>query len=119
MKINSTIYWASTVIFSLMMTYSAYAYLTQPVMAHAFQHLGFPVYFHIELAIAKLLGVAPLQARLKEWAYAGFAFTLISAFVGHSAVGDPIANRVMPLTLMALWAASYVAYHRLHQEATD
>jgi hypothetical protein len=39
----------------------------------------------VELAWAKLLGVvlllAPVGSRLKEWAYAGFAITLVSALI--------------------------------------
>ena len=61
-------------------------------MAEAFTNLGFPAYFRVELAWAKLLGVvlllAPVPARLKEWAYAGFAITLGSALIAHFAVGD-------------------------------
>jgi hypothetical protein len=41
---------------------------------------------------AKLLGVvlllAPVPARLKEWAYAGFAITLGSALVAHLSIGE-------------------------------
>ena len=51
-----------------------------PQVAEMFTHLGFPDYFRVELSWAKLLGVvmllAPVPARLKEWAYAGFAITL-------------------------------------------
>jgi DoxX-like family len=40
-------------------------------VAEAFTQLGFPDYFRVELAWAKLLGVvlllAPVPARLKEW----------------------------------------------------
>jgi hypothetical protein len=32
--------------------------------------------------------LAPVSARLKEWAYAGFAITLVSALVAHFALGD-------------------------------
>jgi hypothetical protein len=46
----------------------------------------------VELSWAKLLGVvlllAPVPARLKEWAYAGFAITLGSALIAHLSVGD-------------------------------
>ena len=63
-----------------------------PQVAEAFTHLGFPDYFRVELAWAKLLGVvlllAPVPSRLKEWAYAGFAITLGSALIAHFAVGD-------------------------------
>ena len=61
-------------------------------MAEAFTHLGFPAYFRVELSWAKLLGVvlllAPVPARLKEWAYAGFAINLGSALIAHLSVGD-------------------------------
>lgn len=114
-------YWIITAIIALMMTYSAYAYLTQPAMAQGFQHLGFPNYFRIELAIAKIAGVvvllAPVSARLKEWAYAGFAFTFISAFIAHTASGDPVLARLMPLVLLALLITSYITYHKQHQTA--
>jgi len=109
-------YWITTAIVSLMMTYSAYAYLTQPAMAQGFHHLGFPSYFRIELAIAKIAGVvvllAPVSTRLKEWAYAGFTFTFISAFIAHTASGDPVSARVMPLVLLVLLAVSYITYHK-------
>src|SRR2546428_7853354 len=65
------------------MSFSAYAQLRLPQVAEAFTHLGFPAYFRVELSWAKLLGavlmLAPVPARLKEWAYAGFAINLASA----------------------------------------
>jgi hypothetical protein len=109
-------YWATTALIALMMTYSAYAYLTQDAMAQAFQHLGYPGYFRIELAIAKLLGVvlllAPVPARVKEWTYAGFIITFISAFIAHSASGDPAAVRMMPVIFLVLLIVSYITFHK-------
>jgi hypothetical protein len=74
------------------MGFTAYAQLSLPQVAQMFAHLGFPDYFRAELSWAKFLGVAvllaPVSARLKEWAYAGFAFTIISALVAHFALGD-------------------------------
>ena len=86
-------FWISTALFALQMTFTAYAQLQLPQVAAAFAHLGFPAYFRIELSWAKLAGVAALlvpivPARLKEWAHAGFAITLVSALVAHLAVGD-------------------------------
>ena len=63
-----------------------------PEGAQAFIRLGFPGYFRVELAWAKLIGVvvllAPAPARLKEWAYAGFAINLVSALIAHLSMGD-------------------------------
>ena len=70
-------YWIVTALFCLQMVFTSYAQLRLPQVAEAFTHLGFPAYFRVELSLAKLLGVvlllAPVPARLKEWAYAGFA----------------------------------------------
>ena len=42
MKAIEITYWITTSIVSLMMIYSSYAYLTQPAMQQAFQHLPAP-----------------------------------------------------------------------------
>lgn len=86
-------FWIVTSIFALHMAFTAYAQLKFPQVAEAFAHLGFPAYFRVELSWAKLAGVVALlipaiPARVKEWAYAGFAITLISALIAHLAVGD-------------------------------
>jgi DoxX-like family len=59
----------------------------------AFAHLGFPAYFKVELTVAKILGVLALVIpavpfKVKEFAYAGFAITLVSAAVAHFGRGD-------------------------------
>lgn len=114
-------YWITTVIVALMMLYSAYAYFTAPEVAQGFQHLGFPAYFRIELAIAKLIGavllLAPVAPRIKEWTYAGFTFCFISAFIAHVASGDPIANRMGPVIFLVVLAVSYFTYFRWHKTA--
>jgi hypothetical protein len=85
-------YWIVTTLFCLQMSFTAYAQLRLPQVAEAFSHLGFPAYFRVELSWAKLLGMVlmltPVPARLKEWAYAGFAITLGSALIAHLSVGD-------------------------------
>lgn len=117
MDTTSIIYWITTGLLTAAMAYSAYAYITQPAMKTTFEHLGYPTYFRLQLAVAKLLGVvvllAPVGPLLKEWAYAGFAFTFISAFVSHSALGDTVVERLGPLVVLALLVASYVTYHNV------
>ena len=80
-------------------------------MAEAFTHLGFPAYFRVELSLAKLLGVvlllAPVPARLKEWAYAGFAITLGSALIAHLSVGDGPEAWGWAAATGVLWGLSY------------
>ncbi|HEY8930611.1 MAG TPA: DoxX family protein [Mucilaginibacter sp.] len=118
MKAIKITYWVTTVIVALMMTYSAYVYLTQPMMAQAFSHLGFPPYFRVELAIAKVIGaillIAPVASKIKEWTYAGFVVVFLSAFIAHTASGDPVSYRIMPVIFLALLIVSYYTRHRLN-----
>jgi hypothetical protein len=91
-KSTAILYWMVTALFCLQMSFTAYAALRLPFVAEAFTRLGFPAYFRVELSWAKFLGVvlllAPVPARVKEWAYAGFAIDLVSAVIAHRAVGD-------------------------------
>lgn len=116
MKAITLSYWITTGLVAAMMSFSAYMYLTSPKMEKAFQHLGFPAYFRVELAIAKVLGVVglvvPFTGRLKEWVYAGFTINFISAFIAHMAAGDPLSGSVAPLIFLALLLTSYVTYHK-------
>jgi uncharacterized membrane protein YphA (DoxX/SURF4 family) len=122
MKTIKITYWIATAIVALMMAYSGYAYLTQEKAEQGFQHLGYPDYFRIELAFAKFIGalllVLPLNARIKEWAYAGFTITFISAFIAHTFSGDPLSARIMPVIFLVLLTVSYVTYHKWRKGIT-
>jgi hypothetical protein len=92
-KAKAIVYWTVTALFCLEMSFTAYHMLMRlPEGAEAISRLGFPGYFRMELAWAKFLGVAvllaPTPARLKEWAYAGFAINLASALIAHISMGE-------------------------------
>ena len=93
------------------MSFTVYAQLRLPQVAAMFTHLGFPAYFRVELSWAKVPGivllVAPVPARLREWAYAGFAITLASALIAHFSVGDGPEVWGWALGTAVLWALSY------------
>ena len=118
MKKNSIIYWATTGIIALMMAFSAYSYLAKPEIAAAFKHLGFPDYFRIELAAAKILGalvliIPQIPVRIKEWAYAGFGITFISATIAHLSSGDPASVASMPVIfLLGLLVSNIYLYKK-------
>jgi|ERR1700736_3918804 uncharacterized membrane protein YphA (DoxX/SURF4 family) len=117
MKATKILYWVLTGVISLMMLYSGYAYLNNPQVAQTFTHLGYPGYFRVELAIGKIVGVAlllsPVPPRVKEWVYAGFGITFVSAFIAHTVSGDPLFFRIMTLIFLALLVGSYLTYHKL------
>lgn len=104
-------YWLVTGAVALFMVKSACVYLTQPAVQVECQRLGFPDYFRVELAVAKLLGVLalllPLGPRPKEWAYAGFTILLVSAAVAHLTAGDGAPSVVGIGVLLGLLGTSY------------
>ena len=111
------VYWIVTALFCLQIGFTAYAQLRLPEVAEAFSHLGFPNYFRVELTWAKLLGVVlmltPVPARLKEWAYAGFAINLASALIAHLSVGDGPEAWGWAAATFVLWGLSYFFWRRL------
>lgn len=95
------------------MLFSAFGYFANEEMKAAFIHLGFPGYFRIELAIAKIIGALVLlipfiPKEIKDMAYVGFAITFISAFIAHISSGDPISVAIMPLIFLAILLVSFV-----------
>jgi len=117
-KPTRILFWVFTVLFCLEMTFTAY-YELLPQGAQAFARLGFPNgYFRFELSLAKLVGVAVLlvpmvPARIKEWAYAGFAINLVSAIIAHTSISDRSLAFVPSTLTSVLWAASYFFWRRL------
>jgi hypothetical protein len=117
-KGKTIVYWIVTALFCLQMSFTAYAEVGLPQVAEAFTHLGFPAaYFRVELSLAKLIGVvlilAPVPARLKEWAYAGFAINLASALIAHFSVGDGPEAWGWAAATGVLWGISYFFWRRL------
>lgn len=116
-------YWTVTALFCLQIGFTAYAQLRLPQVAEAFTHLGFPGYFRVELSWAKFFGVAlllaPVSARLKEWAYAGFAITLASALIAHFSVGDGPDAWGWAAGTAVLWGLAYVLWRRVGAAPAD
>ena len=122
MKKNKIIYWITTGIVSAMMLFSAYSYFTNPQVSEGFHHLGFPDYFRIELAIAKILGalillVPMVPARIKEWAYAGFGITFISAAIAHINSNDTTPMIITPIIVLAILIVSNIYFHKQDKKA--
>ena len=118
-------FWIFTALFCLQMSFTAYYELwVLPDAAQAFTRLGFPAAsFRVELSWAKVAGVAALlipvvPARLKEWAYAGFAINLISALIAHFSISDRPAAFLPSTITSVLWGFSYFFWRRLQAIST-
>ncbi|HEX9303240.1 MAG TPA: DoxX family protein [Thermoanaerobaculia bacterium] len=115
------IYWAATGIVCSVMVFSAINFnLNDPLgpMKGGFAHLGFPNYFKIELTVAKILGVLALlipniPAKIKEFAYFGFAITLISASIAHFSSGDGVMFIIDPLMFFGVLTVSYLYLRKI------
>ncbi|MEO6135487.1 MAG: DoxX family protein [Ginsengibacter sp.] len=112
---NKIIYWISTALLATAMLQSGTIQLFKIRGAlydvTAMARLGYPVYFLTILGIWKMLGVValliPKFPLVKEWAYAGFFFTLSGAAVSHIAVGDPAREWSISLFLLSMTILSW------------
>jgi hypothetical protein len=111
-KRNRIIYWIATVWLALGMTSTGIVQLIKmKEEADMMAHLGYPLYFLTILGVWKLLGVItvllPKFPLLKEWAYAGFFFSMSGAVFSHLAVGDEAKELFGPILLIVLTATSW------------
>jgi uncharacterized membrane protein len=103
-KRNKIIYWIATLWLSSAMLASG---IMQLVKAKAWTgimtHLGYPLYFMSILGVWKIVGVLalliPRFPLLKEWAYAGFFFTMSGALFSHLTLSDK-PNEILPAVVL-------------------
>ena len=111
-KARKIAYWFFTLWLSLGMASTGIVQLIKPAEeVEKITHLGYPVYFLTILGIWKLLGVlavlAPKMSLLKEWAYAGFFFTMSGAAISHIVLRDPVTEILPSLLLLTLTIISW------------
>ncbi len=118
MKKDKLIFWITT---SLIFLFEGVmpALTSQSKMAQdGILHLGYPLYFGNILAVFKVIGtlilmVPRVSSSLKEWAYAGFGFDFIFAFLSLWIVDGVSAMLLMPLVFMGILIASYHYFHKI------
>ncbi len=119
MKKEKIIFWTATTIIALFEGVMP-ALTSQTALAkEGIRHLGYPEYFGNALVVFKVLGVLALiipqvPNRVKEWAYAGFAFDFIFATISHAAVDGIHVQTFFPMVVFAILAVSYIYYHKLN-----
>lgn len=118
MKREQTIYWSATVMIALIEGVMPALTSQSELAKEGIRHLGYPEYFGNALVVCKILGALALvvprvPARVKEWAYAGFAFDFMFATISHGAVDGLIGQTFFPLVVLGILTVSYVYYHKL------
>lgn len=111
-KRNKIIFWIATGWLALGMVSTAIVQLIHmKEEVELFVHLGYPVYFLSIIGVWKILGVVailiPKFPLLKEWAYAGFFFTMSGAIISHLALGDAAKDYFGPTLLLVLTVISW------------
>jgi len=112
MKSTNIIYWTTTILFAAFMIFSAIPnIMVTEDSKQLITHLGYPLYFIPFIGFAKLLGsiaiLIPSFKKIKEWAYAGLFFDLIS--VVYSAVMTDGFDPAM-LTMALVFAVAIISY---------
>lgn len=118
MKKTKIIYWTTTVIIFLFEGVMPALTSQTELAKEGIRHLGYPAYFGNALVIFKIFGVLALiipkiPNRIKEWAYAGFAFDFIFACISHWAVDGFGGQTLFPILVLAILMTSYVFYGKL------
>jgi DoxX-like family len=118
-KILTIIYWITTgIIFLFEGVLTALTSHTQ-LAIDGIKHLGYPDYFRVMIMVFKVVGALVLilpffKGRYKEWAYAGFGITMLSATVSHTVVDGFGGQTVFPLVVFGILAVSYFCYHKIN-----
>ena len=125
MKKTKLFYRTFTGLFALMMIGSAIPDIISHEAAVKGMHdgLGYPLYFIPFIGIAKLLGaialIVPGFPRIKEWAYAGFAFDLTGATFSIIASGGNSSQwgfMIVPVLLLLL---SYMLFLKRNRQVSE
>lgn len=118
LKRNKLIYWVLTILILLPAAGGGIVELLTggpESVAQTMVALGYPLYLMKILGLAKILGgIAILTGRLpklKEWAYAGFAFDFLGATASHILAGDS-AHAAFPMVFFIFLMISYALWYR-------
>jgi DoxX-like family len=109
-------YWIATSLFALLLVMDGLGGLFQAEAGQeALRHLGYPLYLLPFFGAAKILAaVAIVQTRfrtVKEWAFAGFAFSCVGAFWSRAVVGDS-TELIFPVVFLVIMAVPYVLWRK-------
>nr|WP_314866049.1 DoxX family protein [uncultured Flavobacterium sp.] len=118
MKKEKIIFWTATTLIALFEGLLPALTSQTELAKEGIRHLGYPEYFGNALVVFKVLGVLVLiipqiPQRVKEWAYAGFAFDFLFAAISHGAVDGVNGQTFFPLVVLGVLAVSYIYYHKL------
>ena len=116
-KTNNIIFWVTTSFIVIFEGIVPVLTFRTELAKEGIRHLGYPDYFGVMIVGFRIFGVIALifpqiPARIKEWAYAGFAIEFLSASISNIVVDGLTFNSIMPLIVMAVLLLSYFSFHK-------
>ncbi|MBK7339064.1 MAG: DoxX family protein [Saprospiraceae bacterium] len=119
MKKEKIIFWIATILIALFEGLMPLLTFQTEMAKEGIRHLGYPAYFGNALVIFKVLGsivliVPQIPRRIKEWAYAGFAFDFVFASISHAAVDGLGFQAFFPFIVLGVLAISYIYFHKIN-----
>jgi hypothetical protein len=117
-KTTKAIYWTTTVIIFLFEGVMPALTSQTELAKQGIQHLGYPLYFGNAFVIFKVLGtlvliIPQIPNRIKEWAYAGFAFDFIFATISLLTIDGANFMAFFPLIFLAILIVSYISREKI------
>ena len=118
MKKNKIIFWIATAFIFLFEGVMPLLFSQSDESREGFRHLGYPMYLIVIVTVFKVLGgfaliIPQVPARIKEWAYAGFAFDFLLASASYFSVDGVGFYAFFPLIILLVLIISYIYYHKL------
>lgn len=124
MKKLKIIFWITTlIIFLFEGVMPAFTFQTE-LAKEGIKHLGYPGYFGDALVTFKVLGalvliIPRIPRRIKEWAYAGFAFDFIFATISHWAVDGFGGQVLFPIVFIGILVTAYITDQKIADQLKE
>lgn len=116
------VYYGLTILLSFFFALSGYWEVTKNDINYPKTlKMGYPPYFILALGIAKICGaivlVVPGFKRLKEWAYAGFVFDVVFAFISGLSISST-ADWVKASIAFCILIFNYSLFHKMNDNVS-
>jgi hypothetical protein len=124
MKKDKIIFWTTTIVIFLFEGVMPALTSQTELAKEGIRHLGYPAYFGNTLVVFKVLGtltliIPQIPRRLKEWAYAGFAFDFLFASISYFAIEGVVFLSFFPLIFLGILTVSYIYFYKINNSLKD
>lgn len=118
MKLKKISFWSTTTLLALFEGLLPALTFRTEFAKEGIRHLEYPEYFGYALVVFKVLGILAIVTpqiprRIKEWAYAGFAFDFLFATISHGVIDGLSMETFFPIIVLGILIVSYVTNEKM------